>query len=65
MTPNIDCHRVGVVPNLNPTSCSECIKISLGWQNMLGSYGNDEKENENYRDYRDYIGDIWGYIGVI
>ena len=24
-----------------------------------GKYGDDGKENGNYRDYRDYIGVIW------
>ena len=34
-----------------------------------GSMGIVEKENGNYRDYRDYIGIIWGlhraYTGLI
>ena len=31
----------------------------------MGLYRENGKENGNYRDYRDYIGVILGYIGVI
>ena len=35
---------------------------------LMGLYRDNGKENGNYKDYRDYVGDIlglyWGYIGI-
>ena len=47
-------------PSLPPSGCAA---ESLGF--ILGLYGDNGKENGNYRDYRGYLGILRVYIGVI